>query len=462
MENIPYKYLADEKHLVNIKHKLLNVVPELKKPNMTSRVQFSVSKDYTDALINHSNDNKYQNDNIDLESDEYDSDCSLGSLNSLYLRLKDNSNIPNLNKTTRISIQQLQHTECNLSETNSGSGNNEVPLSKPNNFKVANINHLTDNKYQNDNICLESDEYDSDCSLGSLNSLYFRLKDNSKILNSNKADIVSMKQLQPAICKLSKVDSLSGNNKVMKTKSSKKITAYDKTEDTKPIMKLNTSLFYGKQKSTSQHIFTLISHEFSFKKKFTNSKILKRSHSVCTYKYNTHKIRISSKKLKQRRYPTFQKTSSTNKISWENKYLIRSQLKETVPLLQFTAKCIKKNAENNEIYPWTNTDENLLPDKIEFIKDEHNIIKKEDDSSLEFSNTENQLYDTNNFLTNDFTDTDDFGGTVEIENIIKALDKDDLCIDNETHTWLKNEYHYEDQDEIQDKFCILFKEFNNF
>jgi len=78
------------------------------------------------------------------------------------------------------------------------------------------------------------------------------------------------------------------------------------------------------------------------------------------------------KKLKKTRYPTIQKTLSINKIFWENKFLIRSQLKEAVPMLQFTAKCIKnqsaKNAENNEIYPSTNTDENLLPNKIEFIK----------------------------------------------------------------------------------------------
>ena len=47
---------------------------------------------------------------------------------------------------------------------------------------------------------------------------------------------------------------------------------------------------------------------------------------------------------------------------------MRSQLKEAVPLLQFTAKCIANNVQNNELYSWTNNEENLLPNKIELIK----------------------------------------------------------------------------------------------
>lgn len=59
--------------------------------------------------------------------------------------------------------------------------------------------------------------------------------------------------------------------------------------------------------------------------------------------------------------------------------------------------------------------------------------------------------------------SDDFEGTIDIENIIQTLDEDDSYIGNETkcHKLQKNEYDYEDQDEIQDKFWMLFKEFNN-
>jgi len=214
---------------------------------MTSIVPSPVSTDYKHPYIN-SDDHKSQNDNIRLESDEYDSDSSLGSLNSLYLRLKDNSKVLNLSKNIEASIQQLQPTVYNLSETDCcASGNNEVSSLKIKNDKYVNINHSNDGKSQNYNIYIDSDEYDSDCSLGSLNSLYLGLKNKSKILNLYTTDRVSTKQLQLAICKLSNADSSPGNNKVTKTKTSEKIMAYDKTKDTKPIMKLNTTLFYGKQ-----------------------------------------------------------------------------------------------------------------------------------------------------------------------------------------------------------------------
>jgi len=241
MENITSEYYPAEKCLMNITHQLLNVDSELNKQNMTSIVPSAELKDHKHTYINHTNEKQSQNDNICLELDEYDSDCSLGSLNSLYLRLKDNSKIQNLNKTIGVSIQQLQPTAYNFNETDSAFENNEVPSPKSKNDKDANINHLNDSKSQNDIICLESDEYDSDCSLGSLNSLYLRLKDNSKILD------YSTKQLQPVLCKLSKTNSSPGNNKVTKTTNSEKIMAYDKIEDTKPIMKLSTTLFYGKQ-----------------------------------------------------------------------------------------------------------------------------------------------------------------------------------------------------------------------
>jgi len=59
--------------------------------------------------------------------------------------------------------------------------------------------------------------------------------------------------------------------------------------------------------------------------------------------------------------------------------------------------------------------------------------------------------------------SDDFGGTKEIENIIQTLfDNDDSLIDNETNKWWTIDHDYEDHDEIQDKFFLLFTEFNHF
>jgi len=122
-------------------------------------------------------------------------------------------------------------------------------------YKHAYINHPNKNPSQNDNICHESDEYDSDCSLGSLNSLYLRLKNNSKIIDLNITDRVGKKQLQSTICKLStnSTDSFPENNNAEET--NKQIMAYDKIENTKPIKKLNTTLFYGKQVMSIFNIF---------------------------------------------------------------------------------------------------------------------------------------------------------------------------------------------------------------
>jgi len=84
---------------------------------------------------------------------------------------------------------------------------------------------------------------------------------------------------------------------------------------------------------------------------------------VSKLKYCTNKSRISKKKPKQRKHLSIQKTLSTSEIFWENKYSIRSQLKEPVPLLQFSIKSIKKNVNS-----LTNTTENQSSNEIEFIK----------------------------------------------------------------------------------------------
>ncbi|KAE9522409.1 hypothetical protein AGLY_017196 [Aphis glycines] len=441
MENILCEDYSVKKHLVNIKHQLLNVDSEHNKKNMNSVIPSPTKlEDYKHAYINHLNENSFMDDNIcreSDESDEYDSDCSLGSLNSLYLRLKSTSKVIDLNITDRVGTKQLQPI-FNLNKTDGTPGNSEIASFKPKNDKHMNISH------SNDNICCESD---SDCSLRSSNSLCLKLKNCSTI---NK---VSTKQLHDTICKLNKTGSFPENNDAKETNASEKIMAYNKT---KPIMKLSTTIFYGKQKSTSQYPFTRLSHEYSFKTKSSNSKILNTRNLESKLKYCTNKSRISKKKPKQRKYLSIQKTLSTSEIFWENKYSIRSQLKEPVPLLQFSIKSIKKKVNS-----LTNTTENQSANEIDFINYEH-LIKKEDNLSLEFSYVENQLNKSNNFFVNDFMDTDDFGGTKEIENIIQKLfDNDDSFIDNATNKWWTNDRDYEDDDEIQDEYFLLFKQFNN-
>lgn len=133
------------------------------------------------------------------------------------------------------------------SELNNENMNCIVLSPKPKDYEHAYIYHPNTNSSQNDNIYVESDEYDSDCSLGSFNSLYLRLKDNSKTLNLNETDRVNSKQSNSTICKWSKTDSSTRNNIVNKTNTVENIMTVDKTQDSKPITKLNTSLFYGQQ-----------------------------------------------------------------------------------------------------------------------------------------------------------------------------------------------------------------------
>lgn len=151
-------------------------------------------------------------------------------------------------------LVNIKHQLLNVDSKHNKKNMNSVIPSQTglDDYKHAYINHPNENPFINDNICRESDEsdesdeYDSDCSLGSLNSLYLRLKNNSKAIDLNTTDRVCTKQLQPAICKLSKTDSFPEKNDAKETNTSKKIMTYDKTEHTKPT-KLSTNIFYGKQ-----------------------------------------------------------------------------------------------------------------------------------------------------------------------------------------------------------------------
>lgn len=99
-----------------------------------------------------------------------------------------------------------------------------VPLVELKDDKQVNYSHSNELLLRNDSICVESDDYDSDCSLGSMNSLYLKLKNrvNKKPIKNENSDP-------------SKLTKCFKNNIITKTKNEK------------PIKILNTKNFYGKQ-----------------------------------------------------------------------------------------------------------------------------------------------------------------------------------------------------------------------
>lgn len=99
-----------------------------------------------------------------------------------------------------------------------------VPLVEFEDDKQVHYSHSNELLLRNHSVCVESDDYDSDCSLGSMNSLYMKLKDR---VNEN-----SIKKENSVSSKLSKCLK---NNIIPKTKNEK------------PLQILNTYNFYGKQ-----------------------------------------------------------------------------------------------------------------------------------------------------------------------------------------------------------------------
>lgn len=105
--------MENEKSLKNdfIKNYLINDIDfdankhDLKNPFLLSKMEDKYSKD--ESLPNDGNDL--------LESDEYDydSDCSLGSTNSLYLRLKDDR----IYQNSKRNIKHLQQRNNNFYKT---------------------------------------------------------------------------------------------------------------------------------------------------------------------------------------------------------------------------------------------------------------------------------------------------------------------------------------------------------
>lgn len=59
---------------------------------------------------------------------------------------------------------------------------------------------------------------------------------------------------------------------------------------------------------------------------------------------------------------------TTKKIFLEDKKLIRNQLKENIPLIQFNHKAFKQVEQNSNKYTLLNTDGNWFLKKIKFIR----------------------------------------------------------------------------------------------
>jgi len=93
--------IATGKYLIGVRRQLFEVGLDPNKHNMTGIVPLPTQDDDIHDSSSYSNENVSWNDRVYLESDEddYNSDCSLGSLNSLYLSLKDGYELTNLNNT---------------------------------------------------------------------------------------------------------------------------------------------------------------------------------------------------------------------------------------------------------------------------------------------------------------------------------------------------------------------------
>lgn len=113
--------------------------------------------------------------------------------------------------------------------------------------------HSDENPFLDENICDESEnnDYDSDCSLGSMNSLYLNLKKIPKC--NNESERVNQKYFYNN--NLSKA-SLSSEKIDLKIYVSKEKRFYDKIKDNNLAKKLNTSRFYGQR--------VIINHEFMY------------------------------------------------------------------------------------------------------------------------------------------------------------------------------------------------------
>lgn len=120
-------------HLTGVRRQLFYDGFDPNQYNMTGIAPLSTLGDDKEDNYSHSNKNVSYDNN---ESDEYDydSDCSLGSLNSVYFNIKNNFKFKrqllnqnsNLNKTSRISRNIVTKTQ----------------VTRKNKFKIKNVNSI--------------------------------------------------------------------------------------------------------------------------------------------------------------------------------------------------------------------------------------------------------------------------------------------------------------------------------
>lgn len=102
-----------------------------------------------------------------------------------------------------------------------------------------------DSLSKDDNDFFESDEYDSDCSLGSMNSLYLHFKRKRSFQNSRGNE----KQLQYGNTNFSKTDDIATNNTATRTHVLEVKQFNNNVKNPKLVENLSTVFFYGKQVS---------------------------------------------------------------------------------------------------------------------------------------------------------------------------------------------------------------------
>jgi hypothetical protein len=125
--------------------------------------------------------------------------------------------------------------------------NGIIPLPIVIDNEQVNYSHCNEIISQDD-ICFESDEsaYSSDCSLESINSLYMVLNDKYRLTNLHVANRANNECLLHDTKDTSKIVKTSRNKIISSTQISEKKEINVKT-DRKPIKKITTICFYGKQ-----------------------------------------------------------------------------------------------------------------------------------------------------------------------------------------------------------------------
>lgn len=111
------------------------------------------------------------------------------------------------------------------------------------------VNHPhSDEILSQDKDGFESDEsaYDSDCSLGSMNSLYLVLNDSYKLSNLHETNSANEKCVLHEIEDTSKIVKISESKTISSPRISEKRRLKDKN-DKKPAKKITTIRFYGNQ-----------------------------------------------------------------------------------------------------------------------------------------------------------------------------------------------------------------------